>query len=380
MRLYFFSGLTTSCNTLKFDSLKLHNETSNHVTSNNITDESYWYYKNSVDGLWRRWDISVNSETNVAAWKMKWLNQEPKNTLGVIVYLTSVRELPQLNISLLSLRQNLFKPRPIVIFHEGDFNNVNVQLALATTLGTNIPISFEHIRFPTKISIKSKIGDLRLGYNHMCKFFAIMLPYHPLISSTFTFYLRLDYHSYLLGPPLTYDLFDHMQINQFQYAFLMVSTDELKFVRELWVLFQELLNDSCIKPSSAVKKTQITAATGLYSQAVVFNNFEVSNGSLWRNEPRIHAWLRKVDNAQGIYMYRWGDAPIRTLAVTQFLDDNQVVKFRDIGYFHRREYTCSSRMHSCSIPSYHRLASHIVYREGCHPYSNPLCHYYQEKI
>ncbi|CAF4105155.1 unnamed protein product [Rotaria magnacalcarata] len=151
MRLYFFSGLTTSCNTLKFDSLKLHNETSNHVTSNNITDESYWYYKNSVDGLWRRWDISVNSETNVAAWKMKWLNQEPKNTLGVIVYLTSVRELPQLNISLLSLRQNLFKPRPIVIFHEGDFNNVNVQLALATTLGTNIPISFEHIRFPTKI-------------------------------------------------------------------------------------------------------------------------------------------------------------------------------------------------------------------------------------
>ncbi|CAF5210302.1 unnamed protein product [Rotaria magnacalcarata] len=90
--------------------------------------------------------------SDVAAWKMKWLNQEPKNTLGVIVYLTSVRELPQLNISLLSLRQNLFKPRPIVIFHEGDFNNVNVQLALATTLGTNIPISFEHIRFPTKVN------------------------------------------------------------------------------------------------------------------------------------------------------------------------------------------------------------------------------------
>ncbi|CAF4169562.1 unnamed protein product [Rotaria magnacalcarata] len=82
---------------------------------------------------------------------MKWYNREPENSLGVIVYLTTVGQLSQLNASLLSLRQFLFKPRPVVVFHEGDFNDVNVQLALANTLGSNALLAFEHIRFPTKI-------------------------------------------------------------------------------------------------------------------------------------------------------------------------------------------------------------------------------------
>ncbi|CAF3619706.1 unnamed protein product, partial [Rotaria socialis] len=81
---------------------------------------------------------------------MKWYNQEPENSLGGIVYLTTIGQLSQLNASLLSLRQYLFKPRPVVVFHEGDLNDVNIQLALANTLGSNVPLGFKHIRFPTK--------------------------------------------------------------------------------------------------------------------------------------------------------------------------------------------------------------------------------------
>jgi hypothetical protein len=86
-------------------------------------------------------------------WKVKWFNRAPENSLGVILYLTERSQLTDLNISLLSLRQYLFKPRPVVIFHEGDFDDVNIQLALASTLGSNIPLGFEHIRFPTKVNI-----------------------------------------------------------------------------------------------------------------------------------------------------------------------------------------------------------------------------------
>ncbi|CAF4649539.1 unnamed protein product, partial [Rotaria sp. Silwood2] len=84
------------------------------------------------------------------AWKVKWYNRAPENSLGVIIYLTEIGQLSHLNISLLSLRRYLFKPRPIVIFHEGDFDDVNIQLALASILGSNMPLGFEHIRFPTK--------------------------------------------------------------------------------------------------------------------------------------------------------------------------------------------------------------------------------------
>jgi hypothetical protein len=56
-------------------------------------------------------------------------------------------------MSLLSLRQYLFKPRPVVIFHEGDLEQSNIQLALANTLAPDIPLGFEHIRFPTQVNV-----------------------------------------------------------------------------------------------------------------------------------------------------------------------------------------------------------------------------------
>ncbi|CAF3308825.1 unnamed protein product [Rotaria socialis] len=308
---------------------------------------------------------------------MKWYNREPENSLGVIVYLTTVGQLSQLNASLLSLRQYLFRPRPVVVFHEGDLNDVNIQLALANTLGSNVPLGFEHIRFPTKVNIARTRKEYHIGYSHMCNFFGILLPYHPVISNVFTFYLRLDSHSYLLGPTLTYDLFDYMQINRLQYSFLMVHMDHRVYVKGLWNLFHKFLTHSCMIPSSAVKKTQTSSFTGWYSNAIIFNNFELCNGSLWR-EPRMEAWLRQVDKSEGIYKYRWGDAPIRTLAVTQFLEKNQVVKLCDIGYSHRHQYTCASHIHPCAVPPHLKGSLNSFYPQGCYPTDNPFCNYYQE--
>jgi hypothetical protein len=89
---------------------------------------------------------------DASRWKVKWFNRAPVNYLGVIVYLSQGTELSDLNMSLLSLRQYLFKPRPVVIFHEGDLEQNNIQLALANTLAPDIPLGFERIRFPTRVN------------------------------------------------------------------------------------------------------------------------------------------------------------------------------------------------------------------------------------
>ena len=88
---------------------------------------------------------------------MKWFNQEPVDYLGVIIYLARRSELHKLNMSLLSLRQYLRKPRPIVIFHEDDLNDVTIQSALAKTLGSHTPLGFEHIRFPYRVRVSPKL-------------------------------------------------------------------------------------------------------------------------------------------------------------------------------------------------------------------------------
>jgi hypothetical protein len=84
---------------------------------------------------------------------VKWFNQAPANYLGVIIYLVQRSELHKLNMSLLSLRRYLRKSRPVVIFHEDDLNDINIQTSLASTLGSNISLGFEHIRFPTRVRV-----------------------------------------------------------------------------------------------------------------------------------------------------------------------------------------------------------------------------------
>jgi alpha 1,2-mannosyltransferase len=195
----------------------------------------------------------------------------------------------------------------------------------------------------------------------------------------FTFYWRLDSDSHLLGPPLVDDLFDYMREKHLQYAFVMVEVDAPEYVKGLWTLFHRFLARLCLTPSATVRKTQTSFFGGEYSFSIFYNNLELSNASMWRNEPRIAAWLREVDEAGGIYHHRWGDAPIHTLAITQFIERDQVIKLRDFGYFHRREYVCAEGVYPCVIPSHLEASANRPFPGGCHPTRNPLCRYYPEK-
>ncbi|CAF1192629.1 unnamed protein product [Rotaria sordida] len=315
---------------------------------------------------------------NESGWNVKWFNQAPVDYLGVIVYLARRSELYKLNMSLLSLRRYLRKPRPVVIFHDDDLNDIGIQLALAKTLRSDIPLGFEHIRFPAQTNIAHDHDRYPLGYHHMCQFFAIMLPHHPLLTNMFTYYWRLDSDSHLLGPPLVDDLFDYMNEKRLQYAFVMVEVDASEYVQGLWELFHQFLARLCLKPSMAVKKTQTSFFSG-YSYSIFYNNFELSNASMWRDESSIAGWLREVDEAKGIYSHRWGDAPIHTLAVTQFVERDRVVKISDLGYFHRREYVCADEVRSCVVPTHLEASANRPFPRGCHPVTNPLCQYYPEK-
>ena len=42
-----------------------------------------------------------------------------------------------------------------------------------------------------------------------------------------------------------------------------------------------------------------------------------------------------VDQAGGIYYHSWGDAPIKTIAVTMFVPQSKIHQFRDISYKHK---------------------------------------------
>jgi hypothetical protein len=210
-----------------------------------------------------------------------------------------------------------------------------------------------------------------------------MLPNHPLLT-LFSFYWRLDAHSYIFAPQPIKDPFEIMQKRQIQYAFVMANQEAEVYATGLWSFFRQFRNHHCLKASAAVRQTQ-TAGNGRYSLAIVYTNFEIANVSIFRDHPLVRAWLHTTDRNGGIYRYRWGDAPIHTLAVTQFLERNQIVRLRYFGYMHRREYVCASGVEGdlCKEqvqPFVTNLKiNHDNYDDGCWPSTrNSLCHYYPE--
>jgi alpha 1,2-mannosyltransferase len=208
-----------------------------------------------------------------------------------------------------------------------------------------------------------------------------MLPTHPLLT-LFSFYWRLDTHSYIFGSKPIEDPFEIMQKQQIQYAFTMASDEYEWAVNGLWPFFQQFLNDRNLIPSAAFRKTQISSS-GNYSLKIIYTNFAIANVSLFRDHPLIQAWLHEVDHYGGIYRSRWGDAPLHTLALTQFIEEKHIARLRYFGYFHRREYICASGVEKklCEEQVQPFLTNptikYLHYNEECSPDSgNPLCHYY----
>jgi hypothetical protein len=59
------------------------------------------------------------------------------------------------------------------------------------------------------------------------------------------------------------------------------------------------------------------------SVAGFYNNLEVMNVSFWLR-PEVQHFVRMVDVSHGTYLHRWGDAPMRYLALALFATPQEV--------------------------------------------------------
>jgi hypothetical protein len=73
---------------------------------------------------------------------------------------------------------------------------------------------------------------------------------------------------------------------------------------------------------------------GSWNRNMFYTNFEVSRVDFWRSE-EYRGYFRHIDAKNGIYMHRWGDAPIHLLAVSLLLDDADIERFDHVPYWHQ---------------------------------------------
>lgn len=256
----------------------------------------------------------------------------PPKLKAAIYVLLNARRLSQLTMMLQQLHDNFNKDYqyPIVLFHDEPISDSTK--ALLTRDNAWSWIRFETVELslsalepdidPAEIPEVTECAPTRLFYRHMCRFHSVEAS-RLMSAMGYEWHWRLDDDS-RLSEPVGYDVFQLMATNNMLYSYLDIVQEEKKCYTNLWDLAELHLSDTHREPTFYNE----------WPEGVVFyNNFEISHQSVWQS-PEVSAWMDTVRKSRGIYLSRWGDAPIRTLAVSMFVDPMRVHRFSDLAYTH----------------------------------------------
>ena len=138
------------------------------------------------------------------------------------------------------------------------------------------------------------------------------------------YYWRLDSDSVILRD-INYDVFAFMKTQQYDYGYRHILPDLHQCVYALWDSARHFIKRHKIK----------TIFFNDWKESdIYYNNFEISSMRIWLSKDYAN-YIDYIDRTGGIYLYRWGDAPIKSIAVTMFIPRGRTYIFSDIGYKHQ---------------------------------------------
>lgn len=258
---------------------------------------------------------------------MRWPEKKPK---AFIYFLITYERLNKMlnSLALLDKYFNTKHQYPIVVFHETEANFDIARTFLRSWTKSTMyfqTVSFQVPDFlPRNLTMRSKTCLKSFGYRHMCRFHAKLFYEQPIIRG-FDYAWRLDDDSEIMSP-IEYDIFEYMQNRSLQYGYTIVDNERRDCTVDLWESAERYIRNASIRPTFFSDWKRYT---------IYYNNFEISRLSLWLSDD-YQNFINHIDRLGGIYYYRWGDAPIKTIAISMFLPRNQTHHFKHIRYIHQK--------------------------------------------
>ena len=222
-----------------------------------------------------------------------------------------------------------------IIFHEEDFTHFRNEIGRQ-----NLPhsrIFYQIVDFKnlpdhiTKEEYNNAIGqhcnNKPIGYRFMSYFNSKVVYTYPIMDQL-EYILRLDDDSEFLQP-ITYDVFKVMRDGNFDYGYLTILNDQVDCVFGLWEMVEEYTRRKRIRP---------TFFHSWRKPNIFYNNFELSKLSIWRRK-EYRDYIDYIDQSKGIFLRRWGDAPVKSLALSLFTPWTKIHQFKDIKYRHQSVFT-----------------------------------------
>lgn len=259
---------------------------------------------------------------------------------GVIVYLTCEKDKFVLLHSLRFLYKNYLSKfdYPVVIYHD-DLTSVtksNILVYLHQQLGRIPKITFEKLQFqlPNGVSVDPlrydpPISDkYRMGYRHMCRFFAGEIFNHPAIQK-YDWYMRLDSDSFLLSD-IRYDIFERMAANNQKYGYMAeYDNDSPETTKGFFDTTMRYFKDNGVDTKNLATKL----VDGVWDMSVFYTNFVLADLNFLRGEQYTN-YYKHLDSTGNFYYNRWGDHDTQWFAVNTFLASDEIYCVKDIAYQH----------------------------------------------
>ena len=260
---------------------------------------------------------------------------------------SSQDDIDMINKSLSLLEKNLLSKTnkcDVIIFHEnnlGDlknkintnlnlfFNEISIEPPLYNDeINLLIPEYYPH---PTHGNGPIAYGHpgFTMGYRNMCRFFSGK--FHELsILSNYEYYLRLDTDSYILTE-LNYDIFEFAKQNNLIYGYCepAVQIDNPKVVEGLKEFTKNYVVSNNI--------TTYANIDSIPEGKMFYTNFELGKIAWFINSDYIN-YFNAIENNGGIYIKRWGDAPIKYLGINLFCDPKHIIPVKGFSYQHGAVY------------------------------------------
>lgn len=205
------------------------------------------------------------------------------------------------------------------------------------------PASIDNVKYIESVD-KLAAEDIqyvkKVSYHNMCRFYSSKfyqqeaLTYYKYawrIEPNVNFYCNIDY-----------DIFQFMEMHDKIYGFTLNLYDSPQSIRSLWNDTLEFVKENpqylnrhgsyeWLKEN--IQKPEHYDITNGYSTCHFWTNFEISNLDFYRSEP-YEKYMDFLEEKGGFYYERWGDAPVRSLALGLFADKSKIHWFRDVAYHH----------------------------------------------
>ena len=205
-----------------------------------------------------------------------------------------------------------------------------VRFALLDEYAWGMPAHIDRRNFSNVLATQTYYGNTE-SYRKMCRFFAGPVFTLPILAE-YKYAWRLDSHVRYLCD-IVDDPIARMEASGALYGYALRMKEKMDTIPSLWATAEEYAVGAGRKARVREQWDVTIPGHSLQVGCHYWNNMEITRLD-WFSGPTYQAFFKHLDASGGFFYERWGDAPIRSIAMLLLADRTDVVWFEEMGYQH----------------------------------------------